>query len=354
MEFNPRDHPHTRYNPLKDEWVLVSPHRTKRPWMGKTDKVTEVEIPAFIEGNPLCPGATRANNEVNPQYESTFTFQNDFPALLEEAPTLKGSEDSSLFRMEAVRGTCRVMCFHPCSNMTLPLMEHAHIERVIKDWVAQVHELGKEYAWVQIFENKGEIMGCSNPHPHCQIWASSFLPNEPRKKDETQKAYFRKHGVPLLVDYLEQEIKNQERIVVETEHWVALVPFWAVWPYETMILPKRHVPRMSNLNNAEHSDLANAMKLLLTKYDNLFQVPFPYSMGWHGAPTGEYLSHDMSHWQLHAIYYPPLLRSGTIQKFMVGYEMLAQPQRDITPEQAAEQLKSLPDVHYKTMHQTEH
>lgn len=190
-------------------------------------------------------------------------------------------------------------------------------------------------------------MGCSNPHPHCQIWASSFLPNEPRKKDEMQKAYFQKHGSPLLVDYLRQELAKQERVVIETEHWLALVPFWAVWPYETMLLPKRHVTRLSNLHAAERSDLADAMKRLLTKYDNLFEASFPYSMGWHGAPSGEYLSHDMSHWQLHAVYYPPLLRSASIRKFMVGYEMLAQPQRDITPEQAAEKLKALPDVHYE-------
>lgn len=350
MTFVAKKHPHIRYNPLKDEWVLVSPQRTLRPWQGKTENATDViSARALDPSNPLCPGARRANGEVNPMYESTFTFRNDFPALLEDAPSPGSGENADecdLFRMAEARGTCQVMCFHPCSNVTLPLMSQSEVETVIDEWALQTEQLGKTYTWVQVFENKGEIMGCSNPHPHCQIWASSFLPNEPRVKDKTQKAYFEKMGIPLLVDYVTQEMKRNERIVLLSDHWVALVPFWAVWPYETMLVPKRHVTRLYELNAAEKSDLASIMRKLLTKYDNLFNTSFPYSMGWHGAPTGEYLNKDVSHWQLHAIYLPPLLRSATVRKFMVGYEMLAQPQRDLTPEQAADTLRALSEVHY--------
>lgn len=282
-------------------------------------------------------------------YESTFTFRNDFPALLEDAPSPESEEnadESGLFRMAEARGTCRVMCFHPCSNVTLPLMSQPEVETVIDEWALQTEQLGQTYTWVQVFENKGAIMGCSNPHPHCQIWASSFLPNEPRLKDKSQRAYLEKTGKPLLVDYVSRELKKNERTVLVSDHWVALVPFWAVWPYETMLVPKRHVTRLYELNAAEKSDLASIMRKLLTKYDNLFSTSFPYSMGWHGAPTGKYLNQDVSHWQLHATYLPPLLRSATVQKFMVGYEMLAQPQRDLTPEQAADTLRALSEVHY--------
>ncbi|KAL3182124.1 hypothetical protein MRX96_035148 [Rhipicephalus microplus] len=350
MTFVAKKHPHIRYNPLKDEWVLVSPQRTLRPWQGKTGNATDLsKTRALDPSNPLCPGARRASGEVNPMYESTFTFRNDFPALLEDAPSPeseKGADESGLFLMAEARGTCRVMCFHPCSNVTLPLMSQSEVETVIDEWALQTEQLGQTYTWVQVFENKGEIMGCSNPHPHCQIWASSFLPNEPRQKDKSQKAYFEKTGKPLLVDYVSREVKKNERTVLVSDHWVALVPFWAVWPYETMLVPKRHVTRLYELNAAEKSDLASIMRRLLTKYDNLFSTSFPYSMGWHGAPTGEYLNQDVSHWQLHATYLPPLLRSATVQKFMVGYEMLAQPQRDLTPEQAADTLRALPEVHY--------
>ncbi|KAH7962297.1 hypothetical protein HPB52_015386 [Rhipicephalus sanguineus] len=277
------------------------------------------------------------------------SLRNDFPALLEDAPSPESEEnadESGLFRMAEARGTCRVMCFHPCSNVTLPLMSQSEVETVINEWALQTEQLGQTYTWVQVFENKGAIMGCSNPHPHCQIWASSFLPNEPRLKDKSQRAYFEKTGKPLLVDYVSRELKKNERTVLVSDHWVALVPFWAVWPYETMLVPKRHVTRLYELNAAEKSDLASIMRKLLTKYDNLFSTSFPYSMGWHGAPTGEYLNQDVSHWQLHATYLPPLLRSATVQKFMVGYEMLAQPQRDLTPEQAADTLRALSEVHY--------
>jgi len=333
---------------MKADWVLVSPHRMKRPWSGQVEKLTEEERPEFDPTNPLCPGVTRPSGEVNPHYESTFVFDNDFPALLEDVPEPEEPE-SPLFRSAAARGTCKVMCFSPKSNITLPLMSQAEILEVINTWVAEMGSLGQKYKWVQIFENKGAAMGCSNPHPHCQIWASSFLPNEPMVKDRNMKEYMDKYKTNLLMDYAKQEDEKNERLVVVNGDWLGLVPYWAVWPYETMIIPrKRHILRMTDLTGEERLSLADIMKQLTTKYDNLFECSFPYSMGFHGAPTGpDQDSQDYSHWQFHAIYYPPLLRSATVKKFMVGYEMLANPQRDLTAEQAADKLRNLPNVHYK-------
>nr|XP_022330188.1 galactose-1-phosphate uridylyltransferase-like isoform X1 [Crassostrea virginica] len=345
--FDPKEHPHIRYNPLMENWVTVSPHRMKRPWKGQVEKPEEAVIPRYDPSNSLCPGNTRSSGKVNPQYEGTFLFDNDFPALLKDGPSPPPNSDP-LFQSAPAYGACQVMCFHPHSDLTLPLMSQSEVREVINKWAEINIDLGKKYTWVQIFENKGNIMGCSNPHPHCQVWASSYLPNDPATKHRTQKAYYDKHQVPMLVDYVKKELQNKERVVLENEHWVWLVPYWAVWPYETMLLPKRHVLRLQDLTPDERDALADIMKKLLTKYDNLFEVSFPYSMGWHGAPTGEYLQEDNSHWQLHALYFPPLLRSATVKKFMVGYEMLAQSQRDLTAEQAAEKLLSLPDVHYKS------
>ncbi|GFS94103.1 galactose-1-phosphate uridylyltransferase [Trichonephila clavipes] len=343
--FNAEDHQHLRFNPLSDKWVLVSPHRAKRPWKGQIEKVSEAEIPVHDFNNPLCPGATRANGEMNPDYEGTYVFPNDFPALLEDVPSPDESSHR-LFKAAAAKGVCRVMCFHPKSNVTLPLMTIDEIIRVIDTWIKELLDLGTKFTWVQIFENKGDIMGCSNPHPHCQIWASSFLPDEPRIKDKQQYEYFIKNNSVLLMDYLKEELKTMVRVVLSNESWVVLVPYWAVWPYEVMLLPKRHVLKLSDLTKDEKYSLAVIMKKLLTKYDNLFETSFPYSMGWHGAPTGP-CPKDYSYWQLHASYYPPLLRSATVKKFMVGYEMLAQAQRDLTPEQAAERLRNLSEEHYK-------
>ncbi|XP_049846697.1 probable galactose-1-phosphate uridylyltransferase [Schistocerca gregaria] len=345
MEFNAEDHQHIRYNPLKDEWVLVSPHRMKRPWSGQIEHPQEEEIPEHDPNNPLCPGVTRPNGQINPHYTSTFVFTNDFPALLENVPEPPESGDP-LFQMKKAEGTCRVMCFHPKSNVTIPLMTEEEISTVISGWIQQINELGEKYAWVQVFENKGSIMGCSNPHPHCQIWASSFLPNEARIKDMHQRKYYEKFGNLMLLDYLKKELQKQVRVVIENTDWVVLVPYWAVWPFETMILPRTHIKQMTDLTQDEIESLASIMKRLTTRYDNLFQTSFPYSMGWHGAPTGPYKDND-EHWVFHGIYYPPLLRSATVKKFMVGYEMLAQCQRDLTPEQAAERLRNLSEVHYK-------
>ena len=268
--------------------------------------------------------------------------------MLENVPEPQSSDDP-LFQSAGARGTCRVMCFSPKSNVTIPLMSVEEIKEVVDTWVEEMISLGQRYKWVQIFENKGAVMGCSNPHPHCQIWASSFMPNEAFVKDANMRQYKEKHGSNLLQDYAKKEEAKNERLVVSNEDWLALVPYWAVWPYETMIIPRhRHILRMTDLTQEERTSLADIMKQLTTRYDNLFECSFPYSMGFHGAPTGpDQDTTDNSHWQFHAIYYPPLLRSATVKKFMVGYEMLANPQRDLTAEQAADKLRNLPSVHYK-------
>jgi len=271
---------------------------------------------------------------------------NDFPALLESVPDPPKLDDE-LFQMGSAKGTCKVMCFHPKSNVTIALMKIPEIKEVIKQWIFEMLELGKKWTWVQIFENRGALMGCSNAHPHCQIWASSFLPNEAKIKDGYLSDYYKRNKKPLLIDYMQKEIIKKDRIVIENRDWIVVVPFWAVWPYETMVLPKTQVTRMQDLSDSQQESLAVIMKRLCIKYDNLFQCSFPYSMGWHGAPTGPYQNHDYPYWTFHGIYLPPLLRSATIRKHMVGYELLAQAQRDLTPEQAAERLRNLSDSHYK-------
>ncbi len=341
MKINSSEYPHRRFNPLTGEWILVSPQRTKRPWQGQVEKAQRAERPIYDPNCYLCPGNKRAGMVQNPDYESTFVFTNDFAALLPDTPTSQAVE-RTLLVSEPVRGTCRVICFSPCHDLTLPEMAVADVRRVVDVWAEQTAELGQTYRWVQVFENKGAAMGSSNPHPHGQIWAQDVLPNEARKEDERQRRYMVEHDRPLLIDYTAVEIESRDRVVVENEHWLAVVPYWAVWPFETLLLPRRHVLRLPDLDDEERESLADILKRLLTRYDNLFEVSFPYSMGWHGAPFGV----DNAHWQLHAHFYPPLLRSATVKKFMVGYEMLGEAQRDITAEEAAARLREVKTSHY--------
>jgi len=338
------EHPHRRLNALTGDWILVSPHRTRRPWLGKQETPSVEKRPAHDPKCLLCAGNTRQNGEINPQYTDTFVFDNDFPAILPE----RGEEGASsgLLQSEPVAGACRVICFSPRHDLTLPEMPVEGIRKVVDLWAAQMEELGAKHRWVQLFENKGEIMGCSNPHPHGQIWCGDFLPNEPAKEDRRQLAHWEANGSPLLLDYLKLELESGERVVLENEHWAVLVPYWATWPYETLLLPKRHVAHLPDLTDSERAALADVLKRFLTRYDNRFQTSFPYSMGWHGSPTAGPAS---PHWQLHAHFFPPLLRSASVKKFMVGYEMLAEAQRDLTPERAAQELRDLSEVHFKSV-----
>jgi UDPglucose--hexose-1-phosphate uridylyltransferase len=335
--------PHRRLNILTGEWLLVSPHRTQRPWQGQVETPTPDERPTYDPTCYLCPGNARAGGATNPPYTSTFVFQNDYAALLPDAPDLTRSEDSGgppLLQAESERGICRVVCFSPRHDLTLAGMDQAALRTVVDTWAEQYTELGALdwVQYVQIFENRGAMMGASNPHPHGQIWANQRVPNEPAKETTRQAEYLANTGRQLLLDYLELELQKQERVVLDNEHFVALVPFWATWPFETLLLPRAHRPAITDLNGAERDGLADILRRLTSTYDKLFQVSFPYSMGFHQRPTD---GAEHPEWQLHAHFYPPLLRSATVRKFMVGYEMLGQPQRDITPENAAERLRAV-------------
>jgi UDPglucose--hexose-1-phosphate uridylyltransferase len=337
---------HRRYNPLTRDWVLVSPNRTERPWQGQTEKAAQSSSPTYDPDCYLCPGNARAGGMRNPKYSSIFVFDNDFAALQADLPDITveiGGQNLLIAKSES--GICRVVCFSPRHDLTLAQMATGEIAGVVDVWAEQYRSLGglPQIQHVQIFENRGAMMGCSNPHPHGQIWATQTIPNEPRKEQESLKDYRREHRSCMLCDYLALELASRERIVCQNESFVAVVPFWAIWPFETLLLSKRHVADIDALDAAERAALADILKRLTTRYDNLFQVSFPYSMGFHQRPTdGE----EHSEWHFHAHFYPPLLRSATIRKFMVGFELLASPQRDVTPELAAERLRALAERHY--------
>jgi UDPglucose--hexose-1-phosphate uridylyltransferase len=341
---NLSEHPHRRLNPLTREWVLVSPHRTQRPWLGQVEKHTTEAQPAYDPGCYMCPGNTRAVGIRNPEYLTTLVFDNDYPALLPDTPA--GSFDQKgLLVARGEPGLCRVACFSRRHDLTLARMSPAEIRLVVDLWTAQYQELGSRSSvnYVQIFENRGAMMGASNPHPHCQIWANASLPNVPERELSSFESYSDEKQSCLLCDYLRLELSKNERVVCQNEGFAVVVPYWAVWPFETLLLSKRHLGTMHELASDERDLLAGILQNITTRYDNLFEAPFPYSMGFHQRPS-DGRPHPEFHF--HAHYYPPLLRSATVRKFMVGYEMLGTPQRDITAESAAERLVSLTDVHY--------
>ena len=341
----PLKSPHRRYNPLLDEWVLCSPHRLQRPWQGQVEDEAPEARPGHDPSCYLCPGNLRANGERNPRYTTTFAFDNDFAALLPESP-IGPANDGGLLVAEPATGHCRVLCFSPRHDVTLAEMEAPAIRPVVDAWALEVKTIGAKPAvlYVQVFENKGAMMGCSNPHPHGQVWATSYVPVGPARKLATQRAYLERHGRDLLGDYVAKELEAGERIVCRNDQWVALVPFWAVWPFEVMLVPVRRVPDLPSLTGGERDALADVLRRVSVRYDNLFRTSFPYSMGFHGRPTdGE----EHPEWRLHAVYFPPLLRSATVRKFLVGFELTAEPQRDLTAEDAAARLRSQGETHYR-------
>jgi UDPglucose--hexose-1-phosphate uridylyltransferase len=337
--------PHVRWNPLRAEWVLVSPQRQARPWQGQLEDDGDPVVPAHDPSCYLCPRSHRAGGAVNPDYRSTFIFDNDFPALL--PATAPGAQAiGELLVARAEPGVCRVVCFSPRHDVTLSRLDRHAIRGIVDLWVDESRALGAEagIGYVQIFENRGAAMGASNPHPHGQIWATATIPNDPAREQDAFRRYHERNGRCLLCDYLATERARDERIVLENDAFTVLVPFWAVWPFETMILARRHVGALEDLTSAERDALADVLKRLTTRYDNLFETPFPYSMGFHQRPCD---GGEQSGWHLHAHFYPPLLRSAAVRKFMVGFELLGTAQRDMTPEDAAARLRALSEEHYR-------
>ncbi len=338
MNSDLQDYSHKRLNILTGEWVLVSPHRAKRPWQGQNEAVNNEIRPSHDPKCYLCAGNTRINGEINPKYQDVFVFTNDFAALQSDSPTFL--VEDGLLTAKSEQGICKVICFSPDHSKSLADMEPKDIEKVVFAWQEQYKELGENdlINYVQIFENKGAVMGCSNPHPHGQIWSQSTLPNEVDKKNTQQLNYFNKNNSSLLGDYLKQELEKKERIIFENEAFVVLIPFWAIWPFEAMIVPKKHQKNILEFKNDESFCFAEAISVLTKAYDKLFNTSFPYSSGIHQAPTNGELN---AHWHMHMSFYPPLLRSATVKKFMVGYEMFGSPQRDITAESAVKMIKAL-------------
>jgi UDPglucose--hexose-1-phosphate uridylyltransferase len=333
--FDPIDHPHRRRNLLTGRWVLVSPHRAKRPWQGDSADPAPRGGARYDPGCYLCPGNTRTGGETNPDYPATLVFPNDFPALMPDTPAPDAGDD--LFVSAPARGLARVICFSPDHGKTLPDLDNAAVRALVDTWAQQSAELSAIYPYVQVFENKGAMMGCSSPHPHGQIWASDFVPSELVDEDREQAAWFAAKGQALLGVVAERELEAGTRVVAKNAHWLAVVPFWASWPFEVLLIARDPVMRIAQLSDAGRDALARMLRVITGRYDALFECSMPYSMGWHQAPGNE----DAPHWRLHAHFYPPLLRSASVRKFMVGYEMLAEPQRDLTPEVAAARLRDV-------------
>ncbi len=338
MNSDLQDYSHKRYNILTGEWVLVSPHRAKRPWQGQNEAVSNEVRPSHDENCYLCAGNKRINGEINPDYKDVFVFTNDFAALQTDSKSF--TIEDGLFKAQSEQGICKVICFSPDHSKSLADMDAKDIEKVIFAWQKEYKTLSENELinYVQIFENKGAVMGCSNPHPHGQIWSQTTLPNEVDKKNTQQLEYYNKNKSSLLGDYLKQELEKNERIIFENDAFVVLIPFWAIWPFEAMIVPKAHKKNILELKGNESYLFAEAISVLTKAYDKLFNTSFPYSSGIHQAPTN---GDANNHWHWHMSFYPPLLRSATVKKFMVGYEMFGSPQRDITAEIAAKMIRDL-------------